>query len=137
MWTFITSFFSSDVGKASIKYIIGGVVVAVLVGYIFVQGLRLDGAIVDKKEAENNVMLVNAEFDRLYTKQEKLEDDMEDQKKYHKFEVDLINKRHVIELDRAVIAAGIRGGLVNVNEEDDGNVSNILNDTLDALRLYK
>lgn len=129
----VLGFLKSGAGK--------GLAIALVVlsigAYIYVLNGKLDSAIEDKKYAENNVLLVTAEFDRLYDLQTELEADVAKQEKDHAYEIGILKLRHKQELIRTTELAKINEGIKNVKEEDDGPVANVLNDTLDALRVYK
>lgn len=105
--------------------------------YIYVLNGKLESATKDKKYAEDNVLLVTTEFNRLYDLQAKLEADVAKQEKDHAYEISVLKKRHKRELIRTTELAKINEGIKNVKPEDDGPVANVLNDTLDALRVYE
>ncbi len=123
-------------GGAYGKIIGIGVLVASVLGYWWYLTSSLDSAREAQKYAEDNVILVTYEFDRLYGAHTKLIGDAEKQVELHKASVVALKKAQKVELARAIKLAEIRGRINNVREEDDGNVSRVLSDTLDALRLY-
>jgi len=129
----IISFFKSGMGKV----VIIGTVVLGIGTYIFILTNKLDSALEEKKYAENNVILITTEFDRLYDLQTQLEADVIKQQQDHEYALVVLKKRHKREILRTTELTKINEGIKNVKPEDDGTVANILNDTLDALRVYK
>ena len=114
---------------------IGAVVVGIC-GYIWYLSSSLDSALVDKKYAEDNVVLVTYEFDRLYSVHSSLVEDTVRQKLYMEQSMAAIKEAHEVELNRAIQMAKMRGRITNVSNEDDGEVANVLSGTLNAIRMY-
>lgn len=137
MLEIVSLFFKTDLGRKSIKFMVGGVIILAIGIYIFILTNKLDSALEEKKQAENNIILITNEFYRLNDLKDQLEKDIIDQKLYHAYTVKVLKQRHDLELHRTTEMVKIKEGIRNVKEEDDGPVANILNDTLESLRLYK
>ena len=134
-WSIFVSFIKTDLGKK----VLGGVAIALVLGavtlYIKILNGRIEDALDGKKQAENNIILVTKEFDILYSRHTNLEADYDEQKEYHAYSIKLLNARHKKDLIQVKNITKIKTEIANVKAEDDGEVSTILNNTLDSIRL--
>jgi len=135
MWTLIWSFISSDLGK---KVIGIGAIIIVVVGFSFyITSLKSDiqDEINLRKEAENNVVLISREYEILNSSYEQLEVDYVEQAQYNMIAMQILKDLHVKEIRFREKITKIKTEIKNVEPNEDGEISNILNDTLNALRL--
>ena len=136
-FSIIFSFFKTDLGK-KVGY---GAVIGIAVGGALLYVSILKGEIKDEKElrkmAENNVVLLAKDFNLLHDKHANLVNEYELQGRHHKYAIDLLNEKHKKDVERVVLTTKIKEDIKNVKDEDDGEIANVLSDTLDALRLYK
>jgi len=110
---------------------------ASLLFYIWWLNSSLDSAVEDKEKAEKDTILIDREFNTLSSSHKKLTKKYDEQGEYHVFSVNLLNKEHEKEITRIIAITKIKQEIENVKVEDDGNISAILNYTLDSLRLYE
>ena len=127
----IISFFGSSTGKI-VAYAVG---IAILLGYIFILKGNLETAIEEKKYAEDNVVLVTREFDRVLGAHDMLVVDRQKDKEFFEFSTSVLVEKHQKDLAEVIAKTTIIEGIKNANDKDDGNISNVLNSTLDALRM--
>jgi len=134
MWTKILGMFGGNWMKL-VPYAAGAIVMLGLSGYIWWINDDLEDAIEDKQYAENNVVLVTNEFDRLHNSHIQLGSDMIKQEKYYVNTMVAITEAHEKEIVRAVETAKMKERIKNVKTEDDGPIARVLGDTLDDLRV--
>jgi len=134
-WSIAFSFFKTDLGKQ----ILGGIGIALtaLVVMLYINNIKgeRDNAIEDKKEAENNVVLISREFELLYNIHTSLEKDYSEQQKYHEYSINLLNEQHLKDLKLITQVTKIKTEIENVTDENDGAIAPILSTTLDAIGL--
>lgn len=117
--------------KLGVQVIIGFVfLVAVIGGYLYVQNLKNQ-----LSEAENNVALIAREFETVYSEYEHLEVEYGEQSKQHMYAMQILKDQHLQELRFREKIVKIKTEIENVKEEDDGDLSNVLRATLNALRV--
>ena len=132
MYSYILGLVKSN----AMKYLgTGGAVLVVLI-YWYILQTRLENALEAKQYAEDNVVLVTTEFDRLYDRYGELTSVYDKEVASNAQTVNRLNVLHAKELERVIATTTIKTKIKDVKDEDDGNVSNILSTTLDALRLY-
>ena len=119
------------------RLIIMGLSVVSILGYIWYITYQLDNALVGKKQAEDNIILVTNEFDTLHTKHTNLEVDYKKQTRYHKQSIAILKLKHAKDIQQERDVTKIKTEILNVKSEEDGDISIILSDTLNALRLLK
>lgn len=110
---------------------------AVLIAYIAYVEVQLEDARADKKYAEDNVVLINNEYDRIADSYDLLEITYDVREEYHSKTIQELTKAHEKTVDRAVHIAITREGIRNASSKDDGNISRVLSDALDSLRMYE
>lgn len=134
-WSIAFDFFKTDFGKQVVGGI--GVVLLILSGWWYVNSIKgeRDDALNAQKDAENNVVLISREFELLYETHSSLENEFVEQGKYHKYSINLLNEIHSKDLEQMERITIIKTEIKNVKDEDDGEISNVLNATLDAIGL--
>ena len=131
---------SSIIGviTGSLGKLIGiGVAVIAIGGYMWYLSSSLDSALADKKEAEDNVVLIVREFDNLYLIHEIAIANSEKDKEFYRYNVVELKKNHEVEIDRAIYNTKMREEVRHANPKDDRNISNVLRNTIESLRMYK
>lgn len=122
--------------STSMKYLSAGAAVLVILIYWYILEERLQTAIEAKQYAEDNVVLVTREFDNVLKRYGELEISLATQEEYYKDSIEALEESHAEAIEDAVKIATIKDRIEGVTDEEDGNVSNVLSSTLDALRMY-
>jgi hypothetical protein len=112
-------------------------ILILLVAMLVVQYKYNDSLKEDLKTSKINTAMVAKEFYDLHDGHEVLKVQYDDQEQYYKESIELLNINHKEEIVRATKITSIKTRIEDVKDEDDGNISNILSNTLDALRLYE
>ena len=131
MWTFILS----NINKKTIG--IAGVVLLIIGVMFYIKLLKgnLQDEIDARKNAENDVVLISREYELLYKTNSQLEFEYKEQAKFNIIAIQVMKDFHVKELRFREKVTKIKTEIKNVEPNEDGKISKILNDTLYALRL--
>ncbi len=119
-----------------IKNIIIGVGITATVAVVISLQVRLSNAEEAQKYAEDNVVLVTTEFDRLQAGHERLTKELEEQEWYYEDTVDTLIEAHQEEIKRVTKVTIMIERIRNATPKEDGNISSVLGNTLDSLRMY-
>lgn len=91
----------------------------------------------DRKQAELNTQLVVSEFDTLYKSNQDLKEDYENNKEIYQYNMQLLQDKHKQDLKLVSGLSKITTEIKNVTKENDGEIANVLSDTLNSLRMLK
>ena len=119
-----------------LKNIVIGVGVAAAIAVVISLQVRLSEAEEAQKYAEDNVVLVTTEFDRLQAGHERLTKELEEQEWYYEDTVDTLIEAHQEEIKRVTKVTIMIERIRNATPKEDGNISSVLGNTLDSLRMY-
>ncbi len=131
MWTFILS----NINKKTIG--IAGIVLVILGTLFYIKLLKGDiqDEIDARKNAENDVVLISREYELLYQSNSQLEFEYAEQARYNIIAIQVMKDHHAKEIKFRERITKIKTEIKNVEPNEDGEISNILNSTLNALRL--
>ncbi len=129
------SFILSNINKKTLG-IIGGVLIVIgIMFYIKILKSDLQNEIDARKSAENDVVLISREYELLYKTNSQLELEYAEQAKFNMIAIQVMKDQHVKELKFRERVTQIKTEIKNVEPNEDGKISNILANTLNALRL--
>ncbi len=129
------SFILSNINKKTLG-IIGGVLIVIgIIFYIKILKSDLQNEIDARKSAENDVVLISREYELLYKTNSQLELEYAEQAKFNMIAIQVMKDQHVKELKFRERVTQIKTEIKNVEPNEDGKISNILANTLNALRL--
>lgn len=130
-WTSLIKFLK---GKLSVIAI---VVVLLLTTAIGLQHFKIKILKKDLSDQENVVAILTNEYEEALTVAEHNRLELDKAELEHNRTIYILNEKHKEDLERVKATSVILERTTNVDEEDDGNVSNILRSTLDALRVLE
>ena len=129
MWKLAMGFF-----KQNLTTVVSGILFALAILYHFYTVDNLETELVATK---NVVAVVTYEYEKALGTAKHNADELNKVQSDYFITLEEIDKKHQDDLDRVKESYTIIERTRNVSEEDDGNVSNITNSTLDALRMLR
>lgn len=129
MWTFVLSYLKGNVTSIVMAILLG---LAVWYHYYKVNDLEEDLLI-----GQNTIAILANEYEQSVATAKHNAEMVVIQSKEHKEVLIVIKDKYQEDLERLQDINIILEGTRHVNEEDDGNVSNVMRSTLDALRVLR